>query len=207
MPAAGAPPAAPPAPAVKLVKRGIFGEIIEVLNQPRGAFIELPRALEEAAAAGDSGAAARGAAPDAAPPRPRDLAIRGCSHAVVRFREKARAVRIESCEGGAVALPAGAITSVELLRCRRLTLELGAPVSSVRVDDSSDVLVVARSAAARDALLVYTTGSHRVRVAAPPVGEQGAAGEPSGEEAEAVGGEGAADGEAGAEEREIELVE
>ena len=101
--------------------------------------------------------------------------VRGPGTIVVPIRCKA--VLLEDCADTTLRLPAGTLATLELLRCRRVEVEIGAAVSCVRVDESEDVAITFRGSVTAEAVSVFSTGSRKVRVAAQrhPAGAGGAA--------------------------------
>jgi len=112
-----------------------------------------------------------------------DVLLRSCGAGTVTVPRRVKAVRLEGCIGTRLALPHGAVATLELLRCERVVVQLGGAVSAVRLDDCRDVALALTAAAAAGhggdgpagaaGCSVYTSGCHSVRVAYPESGGGG----------------------------------
>lgn len=105
--------------------------------------------------------------------------VRDFSGKAATFPLQMKGLRIEACQGSTFHLVGGCVASVELHRCKRVTLRIDAPIAALRVDDCEDVTVElsfqARHGFGGDegtdlvagGFNLYTTGSHSVRVNYP----------------------------------------
>ena len=110
------------------------------------------------------------------------LNSRGCTFTV---RRKAKAIRIEKCELCTVKVPYGTVASIEILRCKRVIVEVSNPVASIRIDDCDDTQIVASYSAKRGyiddsivdgegvGLQVVASGSHATTLVYPRSDEEG----------------------------------
>lgn len=104
--------------------------------------------------------------------------VRGFTGGELELPQQVKGLRVEATERAGIHLAGGCLASVELLRCRRMTLRVDAPVAALRVDDCDDVTVelgwAARhgfddgsGATASTGFNVFACGSHGVRVSFP----------------------------------------
>jgi hypothetical protein len=110
------------------------------------------------------------------------LNSRGCNFTV---RRKAKAIRIEKCELCTIKIPLGSVASIEILRCKRVIIEVGSPVASIRIDDCDDTQIVASYSAKKGyiddsitngegvGLQVLASGSHATTLVYPRTDEEG----------------------------------
>ena len=89
----------------------------------------------------------------------------GAAGGSVSVPARCKAVYLENCARVALRLPAGALAGVELLRCRGVTVEIGAAVSVVRLDECADVAVLFDGDAAADGPGADGTGAGAAGVA------------------------------------------
>jgi hypothetical protein len=110
------------------------------------------------------------------------LNSRGCNFTV---RRKAKAIRIEKCELCTIKIPCGTVASIEILRCKRVIIEVGSPVASIRIDDCDDTQIVASYSAKKGyiddsmtngegvGLQIVASGSHATTLVYPRTEEEG----------------------------------
>lgn len=136
--------------------------------EPQPFMLEVPIGANAAAASVAAAAAATGSASSVSAASLHESlhvrCVRGPGTIIVPARCKA--VLLEDCGDMLLRLPAGALATVDLLRCRRVDVEIGASVSCVKVDDSEDISLVFLDAASTADVSVFSTGSRKVRVAA-----------------------------------------
>jgi hypothetical protein len=150
-----------PGPSVRRSTRGAFGDSIEAAR-----FVDAPSPID----IGEDGDGLRRC----------DVAILASRGASFRVRGKCKALRAERLEKCVISVPFGCVASLELLRCKGVVVELGAPVACIRVDDSEKVQIAARwparvgypddsraGSAPGMGLRVYSAGSHHVTINFP----------------------------------------
>lgn len=123
-----------------------------------------------------------------------DVSISLSEKAEFHIDAKIKVLRVERCNECTVRALHGAVGSLELHHCRRMTLHVLEPISSVRIDDCDDIRIIlswrARVGYADDSrrdidamtltgsagvgLQVLTTGSHAVTLVYPTAADEGA---------------------------------
>jgi hypothetical protein len=121
-----------------------------------------------------------------------DVSISLSDKAEFTIDAKIKVLRVERCSECTVRALQGAVGSLELHRCRRVTLHVLEPISSIRLDDCEDVRIIlswrarfgyaddsrpgngALPASAGVGLQVLTTGSHAVTLVYPTAADDDA---------------------------------
>ena len=73
--------------------------------------------------------------------RRREVYVRGCKSLAVAFPLQLKVLKVEASDNCTFEVRGGSVASVELLRCKKLTLRISAPVAAVRIDDCNDVTI------------------------------------------------------------------
>jgi hypothetical protein len=111
--------------------------------------------------------------------RKQDIFLLNSRGSIFTIRRKTKAIRIEKCSQCTIRVLRGTVASIEILRCKRVIVEVNSPVASIRVDDCDDTQIVANWAARKGynddslpdgegvGLQVIASGSHATTLVYP----------------------------------------
>jgi hypothetical protein len=167
-------------PRTRIIDRGLFGKTLECSNYVDSEDISLPP-LNEETKVNDEDDDKQSINES----RKQDVFLLNSRGSTFTIRRKAKAIRIEKCTQCTIRVLRGTVASIEILRCKRVVVEVSSPVASIRVDDCDDTQIVANWAARKGysddslpdgegvGLQVIASGSHATTLVYPRSGEEG----------------------------------